>query len=117
MSGRAACFIAAACILLCSNALGANVGLAINLDAPEPVSPLTYGIFFEEVTLTPGVPCISVYMLFNQQNCHRYRLADLVQIGHAGDGGLHAELVQDRSFDALAAATGFASGQAPRLSI
>lgn len=29
------------------------------------------------------------------------------QIGHAGEGGLYAELVQDRSFDALAAATGF----------
>ena len=30
------------------------------------------------------------------------------QIGHAGDGGLYAELVQDRSFDALAHASGFA---------
>lgn len=28
------------------------------------------------------------------------------QIGHAGEGGLYAEMVQDRSFDALAAATG-----------
>jgi hypothetical protein len=31
------------------------------------------------------------------------------EIGHAGDGGLFAELVQDRSFDALAAAAGFSS--------
>ena len=30
-----------------------------------------------------------------------------LQIGHAGDGGLYAELVQDRSFDGLARATGF----------
>ncbi len=30
-----------------------------------------------------------------------------MQIGHAGDGGLYAEIVQDRSFDAIAAATGF----------
>lgn len=28
------------------------------------------------------------------------------QIGHAGDGGLYAELVQDRSFDAIARASG-----------
>ena len=35
-----------------------------------------------------------------------------LQIGHAGDGGLYAELVQDRSFDALAAATGFLSAPA-----
>lgn len=36
------------------------------------------------------------------------------QIGHAGEGGLYAELVQDRSFDALAAATGFAASPAAR---
>ncbi|KAK2080720.1 hypothetical protein QBZ16_000574 [Prototheca wickerhamii] len=35
-------------------------------------------------------------------------LVDLDQIGHAGDGGLYAELVQDRSFDAIAHASGFA---------
>lgn len=39
------------------------------------------------------------------------------QIGHAGDGGLYAELVQDRSFDALAAATGFRAGAAARLPV
>ncbi|KAL4859616.1 Alpha-L-arabinofuranosidase 1 [Chlorella vulgaris] len=37
------------------------------------------------------------------------------EIGHAGDGGLYAELVQDRSFDALAAATGFLDSPATRL--
>ncbi|PSC67243.1 Alpha-L-arabinofuranosidase 1, partial [Micractinium conductrix] len=36
-------------------------------------------------------------------------------IGHAGEGGLYAELVQDRSFDALAAATGFHASPDPRL--
>lgn len=36
------------------------------------------------------------------------------QIGHAGDGGLYAEMVQDRSFDALAAATGFLTAPAAR---
>lgn len=35
------------------------------------------------------------------------------EIGHAGDGGLYAEMVQDRSFDALAAATGFHAASAP----
>jgi len=34
------------------------------------------------------------------------------EIGHAGDGGLYAELVQDRSFDAVAAATGFLADDA-----
>lgn len=29
------------------------------------------------------------------------------EIGHAGEGGLYAELIQDRSFDAVATATGF----------
>ena len=29
------------------------------------------------------------------------------EIGHAGDGGLYAEMIQDRSFDATAAAAGF----------
>jgi len=29
------------------------------------------------------------------------------EIGHAGEGGLYAELIQDRSFDAIAMATGF----------
>lgn len=38
-----------------------------------------------------------------------------LQIGHAGDGGLYAELVQDRSFDALAAATGFHASPEPLL--
>ena len=38
-----------------------------------------------------------------------------LQIGHAGEGGLYAELVQDRSFDALAAATGFHASPDPRL--
>lgn len=33
-----------------------------------------------------------------------------LQIGHAGDGGLYAELVQDRSFDALARVSGFGGG-------
>lgn len=37
--------------------------------------------------------------------CHSISL----QIGHAGEGGLYAELIQDRSFDALAAASGFAT--------
>lgn len=37
------------------------------------------------------------------------------EIGHAGDGGLYAEMVQDRSFDALAAATGFLASPASRL--
>lgn len=40
-----------------------------------------------------------------------------LQIGHAGDGGLYGELVQDRSFDALAAATGFADSAAHRLTV
>lgn len=34
-----------------------------------------------------------------------------MQINHAGEGGLYAEMVQDRSFDALAHATGFSSGK------
>ena len=33
-------------------------------------------------------------------------LCSLLQIGHAGEGGLYAELIQDRSFDALALQTG-----------
>lgn len=33
-----------------------------------------------------------------------------MQINHAGEGGLYAEMVQDRSFDALAHATDFSSG-------
>ncbi|GAB4817965.1 hypothetical protein N2152v2_005011 [Parachlorella kessleri] len=37
------------------------------------------------------------------------------EIGHAGEGGLYAEMVQDRSFDALAAATGFHASEATRL--
>jgi hypothetical protein len=36
------------------------------------------------------------------------------QIGHAGEGGLYAEMIQDRSFDALAAATGFHESNATR---
>lgn len=36
------------------------------------------------------------------------------QIGHAGDGGLYAEMVQDRSFEALATATGFLDSPATR---
>ena len=32
------------------------------------------------------------------------------EIGHAGDGGLYAEKIQDRSFDATAAASGFSAG-------
>jgi alpha-N-arabinofuranosidase len=32
------------------------------------------------------------------------------EIGHAGDGGLYAEMIQDRSFDATAAAFGFSVG-------
>ncbi|KAL4528572.1 hypothetical protein Ndes2526B_g07307 [Nannochloris sp. 'desiccata'] len=32
------------------------------------------------------------------------------EIGHAGDGGLYAEMIQDRSFDATAAASGFSVG-------
>jgi len=32
------------------------------------------------------------------------------EIGHAGDGGLYAEMIQDRSFDATAAASGFSGG-------
>ena len=43
------------------------------------------------------------------------QLPALPQIGHAGDGGLYAEMVQDRSFDALAAATGFLASPASRL--
>ena len=35
-----------------------------------------------------------------------------MQINHAGEGGLYAELLQDRSFDALAIANGFNSSQA-----
>ncbi|PRW58664.1 Alpha-L-arabinofuranosidase 1 isoform B [Chlorella sorokiniana] len=53
-----------------------NASVSVSLADKKPISPLLFGIFFEE-------------------------------IGHAGDGGLYAELVQDRSFDALAAATGF----------
>ena len=41
------------------------------------------------------------------------QLPALPQIGHAGDGGLYAEMVQDRSFDALAAATGFLASPPP----
>lgn len=33
-----------------------------------------------------------------------------IQINHAGDGGLYGELIQDRSFDALAATSGFDQG-------
>eukprot|EP00887_Chlorella_sp_A99_P005257 scaffold1.g5257.t1 len=40
-----------------------------------------------------------------------------ITIGHAGEGGLYAELVQDRSFDALATATGFLSSRADRLAV
>jgi len=54
----------------------------IDISAKSPVSPLLYGIFFEE-------------------------------IGHAGEGGLYAELIQDRSFDALAAVTGFSNPDHP----
>jgi hypothetical protein len=39
---------------------------------------------------------------------------EIAQIGHAGDGGLYAEMVQDRSFDALSAATGFSAAAAAR---
>jgi hypothetical protein len=41
--------------------------------------------------------------------------AALWQIGHAGEGGLYAEMIQDRSFDALAAATGFHASKENRL--
>lgn len=59
----------------------------IDVSAKSPVSPLLYGIFFEE-------------------------------IGHAGEGGLYAELIQDRSFDALAAVTGFSNSEhAPKLEV
>lgn len=34
------------------------------------------------------------------------------QIGHAGDGGLYAELIQDRNFDAVAHASGFSLSSA-----
>ncbi|KFM27338.1 Alpha-L-arabinofuranosidase 1 [Auxenochlorella protothecoides] len=39
------------------------------------------------------------------------------EIGHAGEGGLYAELVQDRSFDAIARVSGFASSNAPALPV
>lgn len=37
------------------------------------------------------------------------------QIGHAGEGGIYAELIQDRSFDALAFTTGFLDSPAQTL--
>ena len=40
-----------------------------------------------------------------------------MQINHAGEGGLYAELIQDRSFDALAYTTGFAASQAEALEL
>ncbi|KAL4458046.1 hypothetical protein ABPG75_012911 [Micractinium tetrahymenae] len=67
-------------------ALNASATVTVDLAHRQPTSPLLYGIFFEEASTS---------------------------IGHAGDGGLYAELVQDRSFDALAAATGFAAGAGP----
>lgn len=37
------------------------------------------------------------------------------EIGHAGDGGLYAEMIHDRSFDATAAASGFSLTSSTRL--
>ena len=37
--------------------------------------------------------------------------ARLLQILHGGEGGLYAELVQDRGFEGLAYASGYAAGQ------
>jgi alpha-L-arabinofuranosidase len=52
-----------------SSGASANVSLTVQVDKPGiKVSPLLYGIFFEE-------------------------------INHAGDGGLYAEMVQNRSFE------------------
>ncbi|KAL4437047.1 hypothetical protein ABPG75_004186 [Micractinium tetrahymenae] len=63
-----------------------NASVTVDLGRKKPISPVLYGIFFEE-------------------------------IGHAGDGGLYAELVQDRSFDAIAAATGFHAAPARRAAV
>lgn len=40
-----------------------------------------------------------------------------MQINHAGEGGLYAELIQDRSFDALAFTTGFHASDAESLEL
>ncbi|KAL4424426.1 hypothetical protein ABPG77_006364 [Micractinium sp. CCAP 211/92] len=63
-----------------------NASVTVDVGRKKPISPMLYGIFFEE-------------------------------IGHAGEGGLYAELVQDRSFDAIAAATGFHASPARRTAI
>ena len=41
-------------------------------------------------------------------------LDDVAEISHAGDGGLYAELVQDRAFDAIALQSGALSTDADR---
>ena len=84
------------------------------------MSPLLHGIFFEEVMVSDWwaheIPSLPV----GEALCRRRPPTALLllpaapapallhlQIGHAGDGGLYAELVQDRSFDALAKISNF----------
>lgn len=115
-----------------------NTSVSVDFAARRPASPLLYGIFFEEARppgddwrrVAGGMACScslgcsceasercavpppsSPWLLPTQPT------TPFVQIGHAGDGGLYGELVQDRSFDALAAATGFADSSAARLAV
>lgn len=81
-----------------------TVQLDIDLAQRHDISPELYGIFFEG-----NVP-VRVLLL---RNCLSI-FDDAAEISHAGDGGLYAELVQDRAFDAMALQSGALSNNADR---
>lgn len=123
-----------------SPALNASATVTVDVARRQPTSPLLYGVFFEEARRwadqalygcwqCPGEPWMACAAACCWLSCgHPLRGVQSVpppqppapcpaphamQIGHAGDGGLYAEMVQDRSFDAVAAAVGFAAGAGP----
>lgn len=74
----------------------------VDLKNTKELAPDLFGIFFEEVSLSNLSPS------FVNTPCQISITSPCMQLNNAGEGGLHAELIQDRSFDALAYVSKFA---------
>ena len=99
-----------------------SAAISVNLGRTAPLAPDLFGVFFEEVSsggcyslggflkidVQPGPSfhaCSQIGIMQHMTNISQPEHS--VQINNAGEGGLHAEMVQDRSFDAFAYASKF----------
>ena len=91
---------------LLQQSISPNVRVTVDVSRTHPMPESLYGIFFEEVSALwdrtsydeEYRAAAAVMHAFQHQN----QSCPWLQIQHAGEGGLYAELVQDRSFSGLA---------------